>query len=179
MRGGSGALLGGAVLASLSLVALYLALGGSSYEPTAVADPCEPRAWRAPDGVEESAEQFALSALDGAACELQVSRETLTVALASEESRREFAEEYGIDEARLEQAVRAGLVRAIDDAEQADAVSPLVAAPLRAFASRVPVEEGIALIEDASVVFEDAEDLLDRGQSLLEEADDLLEDLLD
>jgi hypothetical protein len=175
---GPKALVAAAAVASLGLVGLYLALGGSDYEPTPVADPCEAREWRSPDGVEESAEQFALSALDGAACELQVSRETLTVALADEGSRQEFAEEYGIDDARLEEAIQAGLVRAVDDAEEAGALSPLIAAPLRTFAANVPVEEGIGIIEDATVVFEDAEGLLDDGRSLLEQAEDLLGEVL-
>ncbi len=51
-------------------------------------------------------------------------------------------------------------------------------APLRAFAANVPVEEGIGIIEDASVVFEDAEGLLDDGRSLLEQAEDLLGEIL-
>ena len=172
-------LLGVAIGAAVALVVTYLALGGSSYEPTAVADPCEPREWRSPDGIEESAEQFALSALDGAACELQVSRETLTVALATDESRDEFAAAYGIDDARLEEAIQAGLVRAVDDAEDAGAIGGIVATPLRAFAENVPVEEGIAIIGDASVVFEDVESLLGEGQGFLEEVNDLLDDLLD
>jgi hypothetical protein len=164
--------------AAVALVGTYLALGGSDYEPTPVQDPCDERAWRAPDGIEEAAEQFALSALDGAACDLQVSRETLALALRGEESREQFAAEYGIDDARLEEAVHAGLVRAVDDSEEAEALSPVIATPLRAFVSRVPVDEGIALIEDATVVFEDAESLFDQGQSLLEEAEDLLGELL-
>ena len=146
----------------------YLVLGGAGYEPTPVEDPCQDREWRSPEGVEESAEQFALSALDGAACELQVTRETLAVALAGDESREEFANEYGIDDAELERAVRAGLVRAVDDAEQAGALSPIVAAPLREAAERLPVDEGIALIEDASELFEGAQGLLDRGAGVLE-----------
>ena len=70
------------------LVGAYLAAGGGGYEPTPVADPCAPREWTSPEGVEEIAQQFFLSALDGAACELGVSRETLAAALATEESRR-------------------------------------------------------------------------------------------
>jgi hypothetical protein len=172
-------LIGVAIGASVGLVVTYLALGGSGYEPTAVADPCEQREWRSPDGIEESAEQFALSALDGAACELQVSRETLTVALATDSSRQEFAAEYGIDDARLEEAIQAGLVRGVDDAEDAGAIGGLVATALRAFAANVPVEEGIAIIEDASVVFEDVESLLGEGQGFLEEVTGLLDQLLD
>jgi hypothetical protein len=166
------ALLLAGITASLSLVVAYLALGGASYEPRAVADPCEPREWRSPDGVEEMAEQFSLSALDGAACELQVSRETLTLALATEESREEFAEAYGVEEAELEAAVRAGLVRAIDDAEAAGALPGFAAGPLREVAERMPVEEAIALIEDAESLFGGAGGLLEQGGALL---DDLLD----
>ena len=141
--------------------------GGGDYEPTAVADPCAPREWRDPEGVEEAAQQFALSALDGAACELQVSRETLAVALATPESRAEFAAEHGIDDGELEAAVRAGVVRAIDDAERADALAPLVADGLRVVAARLPVDEGIALIEDASELFDGAGGVIDEIGGLL------------
>ena len=160
-------LVGGAVVASVALVAAYLAAGGASYEPTAVADPCEPREWRSPEGVEETAEQFTLSALDGAACELRVSRETLAVALATDEGRREFAEEYGIDDTELEAAVQAGLARAVDDAERAGAISPLVATGLRAVVTNLPVDEGIALINDATELFESGGGLLDSAGNLL------------
>jgi hypothetical protein len=157
----------GALAAALAVPAIYLAAGGGGYEPTPVADPCAPREWRDPEGIEDSAQQFALSALDGAACELGVSRETLAVALASPESRAEFAAEYGIDDAELEAAVRAGLRRGIDDAEAAGVLSPVVAVGLRAAADRVPVDEAIALIEDASDLFEGAGGLIGGFAELL------------
>ena len=137
-----------AAFASATLVIVYLALGGSSYAPTPSADPCAERAWRAPDGIEESAQQFALSALDGAACELGVTREQLAVALVSEQSRAEFAATEGIEDEELEQAVRAGVVRGIDDAEAAGALAPIVADGMRAVATRLPVDEAISLIEN-------------------------------
>jgi hypothetical protein len=143
----------GAVAASAALVALYLALGGSSYEPRPVADPCAERAWRSPDSVDEAAEQFTLSSLDGAACKLGVSREELVLALATENSRERFARERGIADAELEEAVRAGLLRAIDDAERADALGPVPAPALREIAMRIPVDEAIALIENGRELF--------------------------
>ena len=161
-------LVGVAAAASIALVASYLALGGATYEPTPVQDPCDPRPWREPDGVEQAAEQFTLSGLDGAACELRVTRETLALALASESSRERFAAEYGISDAELEAAVRAGLVRAIDDAEDAGALSSIVAGPLRELASRIPVDQAIGLIQDARSVFEDAQGLLDRAGGVLD-----------
>ncbi len=163
-----------ALAASAALAVAYLAAGGGDYEPTAVADPCAPRGWREPAGLEETAEQFALSALDGAACELHVSRETLAVALGTSESRAEFAAEYGIEDAELEAAVRAGLVRAIGDAERAGELDPLAAKGLRAVAARLPVDEGIALIEDATGLFDGAGGIVDDLGGLLDRAGGLV-----
>jgi hypothetical protein len=160
------ALVLGAAVISLALAGIYLTFGGGSYEPTAVADPCEPRPWRDPEGIDEAAEQFTLSALDGAACELQVSRERLSLALATPEAREAFADEYGLTDEQIEDAVRAGLERAIDDAEAAGALPPLAAGPLRELVASVPIEEAIALIQDASEIFS-GEDLLDRALDLI------------
>jgi hypothetical protein len=130
-----------------ALVVGYLALGGASYAPAKVADPCAPRDWREPRGVEEVVEQIALSGLDGAACELGVSREEMVLALANSESRRRFARDHGISNQRLEHIVREGLLRAIDDAERADALNSTLADLLRGIARNVPVDEILDLIE--------------------------------
>jgi hypothetical protein len=136
-----------AAVASAALVALYLALGGASYEPAAVADPCTARDWRDPGGLPEVAEQIVLSALDGAACELGVSREEMVLAFASGDSLERFAAEHGVSTRRLEQLVRAGLLRAIDDAAQADAIDPTIANVLREVVRRVPVSAVLDLLE--------------------------------
>lgn len=145
-RGGT--LIGIAVAASLALVITFLALGGSSYSPAGVRDPCKPRPWRQTDDLQGTAQQFTLSALDGTACDLHISRETLVVALASANGRERFA-----DDPRLEAAVRAGLERAIDDGERAGEISGVVATGLRALARNAPVSEVVELIRDASPLF--------------------------
>ena len=124
-------LVGGAIAAALALTLVYLAAGGASYTPAKVQNPCEHRPWRNPEGLQQIAEQFSLSALDGAACKLGVSRETLARALATEDSRQKFLDRYDISDAELARAIRAGLVRAIDDAEEAGALSPFLAVPMR------------------------------------------------
>lgn len=159
------------IAAALLLVGAYLAAGGASYTPAKTQDPCKPRPWRNPEGLQEIAQQFTLSALDGAACELGVSRETLARALATPEARERFAKRYGIGDAQLAKAVRAGLLRAVDDAERAGALSPLIAAPLRATLRNIPLDRAIELINDA-------EALLDRAQSFLGPAQGLLEQFL-
>jgi hypothetical protein len=162
-------LVGAAIVASLALVAIYLAAGGSSYTPEKTQDPCKPRPWRNPEGLQAIAEQFSLSALDGAACRLGVSRETLARALATPRSRERFTKRYGIGDAELAQAIRAGLVRAVDDAERAGALNPFLAAPLRETLRRIPLEQAIELIRDARSLLNDLQTFLGPAQGLLEQ----------
>ena len=109
---------------AVALVGVYLALGGASYAPAAVADPCAPREDRNPEGFEQVVEQIVLSALDGAACELGVSREEVVLAFSSRASLERFAQEHGDSSQELEDLARAGLERALDDAERADQLGP-------------------------------------------------------
>jgi hypothetical protein len=158
-----------AIAASLALVGAYLAAGGSSYAPAQIQDPCEPRPWRDPEGIEQLAEQFSLSALDGAACELGVTRERLARALATPRSRERFTRRYGIDDAELARAIRAGLLRAVDDAERAGALSPLLADPLRETLRRIPLDQAIELVQDARTLLDRAQTFLGPAQALLEQ----------
>jgi hypothetical protein len=158
-----------AALASLILVGAYLLAGGSSYTPETTQDPCEPREWRDPGSLEQIAEQFSLSALDGAACELGVTREKLARALATPESRERFMERYDIDELELARAVRAGLLRAVDDAEEAGALSPLLGLPLREALKQIPLDEAIELIEDARTLLDNVQGFLGPAQGIIEQ----------
>jgi hypothetical protein len=159
----------GALVASLVLVGAYLAAGGSSYTPEKTQDPCKPRPWSNPQGLGEIANQFSISALDGAACKLGVSRETLARALATPQSRARFTKRYGIDDAKLAQAIRAGLVRAVDDAEEAGALSPLLAAPLRETVQHIPLDQAIEMVRDARSVLGNVEGFLGPAGRIREE----------
>ena len=138
------ALIVGAVAASMALVVTFLALGGASYGPQPVQDPCKPRPWRSPQGLDQIAQQLTLSALDGAACELHVSRETLVLALGTPEGRFRFA-----NDPRLAAALRAGLIRAVDDAERGGAIPGVVADGLRSLIERLPADQLIAAARNA------------------------------
>lgn len=135
----AGIALAASVAAALVLVVTYLALGGGGYRPLEVADPCDPRPLTPAEGFEGLAQQVALSGLDGAACELRVTREDLALALAGAESRRRFAREHRIGDERLEAAVRSGLRRAVADAERTGAVSGIEASLLGAAVEGLPV----------------------------------------
>jgi predicted MFS family arabinose efflux permease len=67
----------GAVVAAALLVAVYVLLGGGSYGPTALADPCANRARPSVDRTQ----LLALATLDGTACALGTSREELVRSL--------------------------------------------------------------------------------------------------
>ncbi len=145
--------LGGAVAACAVVIGVQLASGGASYEPLPVADPCRPR----PSTQSDALQRIALSGLDGAACRLRVTREELVLALADDDAREEFARAHGIGDDELEDAVRAGLSRAIADAEQRGELSDLEAGLLRRGLEVLPV----ATIIDALQT--------DTGRSLLEQ----------
>ena len=127
-----------AVALVAAVVVPYLALGGGSFEPTPVADPCEERAARDAEGLGETIELIALSAVDNVACELGVSREELVLALRSEEAFEAFSDEKGIEQEEAENAIRDGLVQAVDEAEEADALPGLLVPFIREAAESVP-----------------------------------------
>ncbi|MGH3063425.1 MAG: hypothetical protein ACRDMK_03720 [Gaiellaceae bacterium] len=135
-----------AAAVSLALVAAYLALGGASYTPAKVADPCASRDWRDPSGLSEVAEQIVLSALDGAACELGATREDVVLAFENRGELDRFAREHGVGEDELDDVVRSGLLRAIDDAEQAEALDTGIADRLRSVVRRIPVRSLLGLL---------------------------------
>lgn len=136
----------GAAAASAMLIAAYLALGGASYAPAKVADPCAARDWRDPEGLEAVAQQIVLSGLDGAACRLDVSREDIVLAFASRESLAAFASENGISTAELEELLRSGLIRAVDDAVRAGALGTGIADQLRDIVRRISLVELLDLV---------------------------------
>ncbi len=162
-------LIGLSIAASVGLAAAYLAAGGSSYTPAKVQDPCKPRPWRNPQGIQAIAEQFSLSALDGAACRLGVSREALAQALATPAARERFTRRHGISDARLAEAIRAGLVRAVNDAERAGALSPIIAEPLRQAVRQIPLDQAIRLIQDARSLLDNVQTFLGPAQGLLQQ----------
>jgi hypothetical protein len=164
-------LIGAALVLALALVGIYAAAGGASYEPVAVRNPCEPRPeTETSGGLEGLAEEFTLSALDGAACRLGVSRERLARALATKQNRERFTKHFHIDDEKLTKAIRAGLVRAVDDAEERGKIPSIVAGPMRGVVEHVPLEQGIELVQDAEKVL--------NGESFLSGIGDAIESLI-
>lgn len=124
--------------ASLGVIAAYLLAGGASYKPLSAADPCESRPL-AVLGERGILEGVALSGLDGAACRLGVSREELASVIADTETLNRFSAEHGIGQDVVDDAVRAGLLRAVDDAEFEGLLVEPVASIVRFIAENAPV----------------------------------------
>ena len=118
----------GSIAVSLVLVLAYLAAGGSDYAPAKTQDPCKPREWRNPEGLQQiAAAVLALGARRRRLQARRLPRDAGPGAGHAKNRGRSFLDRYDIDDAELARAIRAGLLRAIDDAEEAGALSPLLA----------------------------------------------------
>jgi hypothetical protein len=110
-----------AVVVALALPVLYLALGGGDFAPTPVANACAPRERPRTGDVLDPAQRATLAVLDGAACDLGMSREQVLLDLLHKRNPR------GVSDARVKDAVLAG----IDRAEREKALGGVAATALR------------------------------------------------
>jgi len=122
-----------------ALVVAELGAGARDYGTREYVAACDAPADPFPQGsgIDGTLQRIALSAINGAACELGTSREEL---LLSMEPRSGFGPEVTWTEDALEDAVRAGLVRAIEDADERDTIAGLVARGMRWAAERAPLD---------------------------------------
>ena len=138
------------VAVAVGLAASYVALGGTSYEPTPVADPCASRPVRETSGTGERVEVVLLAAADETACELGVSREDLVLALRSVDELEELADREGRSRDELEDSLRAGLVRAVDEAQDENLIGETTGGALTFAAERLPLGLLLSVLRGAS-----------------------------
>ena len=89
-------------------------------------------------------QRIALSALNGAACELGTTRERLVLSIDPDSG----YDDVTWDEETAEDALRVGAKRAIDDFDERDVIPGLVAVALRFAVDRAPISwlvEGLPL----------------------------------
>jgi hypothetical protein len=130
-----------ALVLTVALVAASLARGGLDRGRADLANPCRPRAPLPASGTAGTIERVVLNGLDGAACHLRVSRERLVVGLASAAGRRHLFGSGSARDDRVEEAVRSGLRRAIDDAARRGELDGLDLQLLRAATDHLPIAE--------------------------------------
>ena len=139
-----------AVAVSLALIGTYVALGGTSFEPSAVADPCLERPERETTGTQESLERVVFRAADTVACGLGVSREELVLSLRSVDRLERLADRQGVDADELEQALRRGLIEAANEAQAEGLIGERTAGVLRSAAGALPLSLLLAIVRGGS-----------------------------
>jgi hypothetical protein len=98
-----------AAVLAVVLVGGYIAFGGGDYKPSAVANACDRRERPRSGDLLDPAQRATLAVLDGAACDLRMSREQVLLDLIRERNPR------GVSDKRLRDAVLAGIERAVDE----------------------------------------------------------------
>lgn len=122
-------------LAAAVLIGIELSKGALAYGESKVADPCEQREAFPGEGFQASLQRIVLDGLDGAACELNTTREELVLSIDPELGR-----DVEWDREALERAVRAGLLEAIDEAVARGSIGLLEARLMREVVQRAPLD---------------------------------------
>jgi hypothetical protein len=123
------------LLAGVALVAVELGLGALQEPSPRIADPCHPRDGRT-GGIDTTIQRIVLDGLDGAACRLHTTREELVLSLGG----GSLAPRHW-DEHTIEVALRAGMLRAVDEAVRRGDVPSFLAPALRGLVRRLPLEQ--------------------------------------
>jgi hypothetical protein len=122
--------------AGVGVLAAARSAGAQDFGTVTEEDPCTAGADPySGDGLDATVQRFALGALNGAACDLGVSRERLILSLADVPG----IEGVDIDEHERNEAIKSGLIRVIDDADDRDTLPGWAASALRFAAERAPV----------------------------------------
>jgi hypothetical protein len=132
------AILVGLFAAAALLIGLEFAKGAADAGAVHLADPCQGRTFTG-GGIGGTVQRVVLNGLDGAACDLHTSREELVLSLGSKPA---FKRRW--DKKTIERAVRSGLLRAVDDAEQRGEIPGLIAGPIRKLIESAPLDKLIA-----------------------------------
>jgi hypothetical protein len=127
------------LLSGAALVGVELGKGALSEPAPRIADPCVPRAGRT-GGIDATLQRIVLDGLDGAACRLHTTREELVLSIGGGG--------VGVtrrwDEHTIEVALRAGLLRSVDAAEQRGDLPGFLADALRGVVERAPLDKLIS-----------------------------------
>ena len=122
---------------TVGLLLIERSSGAGSYGSRRPVSPCTAPADPFPgSGLDATLQRIILSGLNGAACELGTTRETLVLSLAP----NSVFDDVRWDRPTAEQALRSGFERAIDDADERGSLPGWAATVLRAIVRRAPID---------------------------------------
>lgn len=121
-------------VAAAVLIGVEFALGAAHTGDVHLADPCKPREFQG-----DIIQRVVLNGLDGAACRLHVSREELVLSIGGNSP---FHRKW--DKKTIEVALRAGMLRAVDDAVQRGEIPGFLADPIRRVIRTIPLDKLIS-----------------------------------
>jgi hypothetical protein len=120
--------------AAAVLIIVEFSLGAAHTGEVHLEDPCRPREFHG-----DIVQRVVLNGLDGAACRLHVSREELVLSIGGNSP---FHRKW--DKKRIEVALRAGLLRAVDEAVRRGEIPALLAGPIRTLIRTAPIDKLVA-----------------------------------
>jgi hypothetical protein len=165
--------LGAIAAVAVTLIAVELGMGAASYGEFHPADPCTAIETFPGSGVDATIQRVTLSGLNGAACELDTTREELVLSFVPQAG----SEPIEWDRPTIERAVRAGLERAIDDEQERGSIGSITAFLLRQIAARAPIDWLISGADTLAGFARDADDqglataLRERVDAAIDEAE--------
>jgi hypothetical protein len=113
------------------LIVVELALGAAHAGEVHLADPCKPQEFTG-----SAVQRVLLDGLDGAACRLGISREALVLSVGSNSP---FHTRWS--KQKIEIALRAGMIRAVDEAERRGEIPGFLAGPIRRLIRTAPIDK--------------------------------------
>jgi hypothetical protein len=117
--------------AAAVLIVVELALGAAHAGEVKLADPCKPQEFKG-----SAIQRVLLDGLDGAACRLHISREALVLSVGSNSP---FHTHWS--KQKIEVALRAGMLRAVDEAERRGDIPSFLAGPIRKLIRTAPIDK--------------------------------------
>jgi hypothetical protein len=122
-------ILAGLLVAAVALVGVEIGVG-ATHGSVKIANPCKERAPFPGHGIDATIQRVVLDGLDGAACRLHTSREELVLSL---DGKGRWSPH------RIEVAVRAGMLRAVDEAERRGDIPSSFAPLVRGVVRHAPI----------------------------------------
>ena len=130
------AILGALLAAVLALVAVEFGKGAAEEPGPKIANPCHGRAPRGGGGLDATVQRIVLDGLAGAACRLHTTREELVLSLAPETGVRRRWSDHTI-----EVALRAGMLRAVDEADRRGDIPGFATPFVRQLVEKAPLDK--------------------------------------